>query len=448
MPLCLLIGCASENDLVEIPRELEVSPQLLDLGDVALGSELPFGILLEHTQGPVVTVESVTLGDDSGYFSLQGEFPLVVDNSEDPVALPGLFAPTALGWYLAEVLVRSDAENDVPNLVLRGHVVPATGRVLPEVLDFGVVEVGASALRRITVRNEGTVEITVSDIAFSNPAFELVEPPPFAIAAGTDLRLDVKFTAADAAPALGDATVSWANVEEVHTVGVRANACDIGVPQLYDLDSDGYTACSGDCDDTDATVHPGVDEVYDGVDQDCDATIDEGTEGYDDDGDGETELEGDCNDGDDRVFTGAAEVDNHRDDDCDGIVDREATDADGDGYGPEGGDCDDTDATAFPGATEVHDGVDQDCDDTIDEGTVGYDDDGDGKTELAGDCDDSDLTVFGGAPELPDWKDNDCDGSVDEGTVRGDDDGDGFTEVGGDCDDTDPNVSPAYGNCP
>jgi hypothetical protein len=39
---------------------------------------------------------------------------------------------------------------------------------------------------------------------------------------------------------------------------------------------DGYVSISGDCDDTDASIYPGAEEVFDGVDNDCDGQVDEG----------------------------------------------------------------------------------------------------------------------------------------------------------------------------
>jgi N-acetylneuraminic acid mutarotase len=43
-----------------------------------------------------------------------------------------------------------------------------------------------------------------------------------------------------------------------------------------DADGDGFTVCGGDCNDADPNIHPGAAELCDGVDQNCDGSIDEG----------------------------------------------------------------------------------------------------------------------------------------------------------------------------
>ncbi len=93
-------------------------------------------------------------------------------------------------------------------------------------------------------------------------------------------------------------------------------------PPADDQDLDGHSPPE-DCDDNDPAVHPDAPEqpLPNGVDDDCDGTVDEGTVAYDDDGDGLSENDGDCDDDDPAVHPGATEQPDCRDQDCDGTID-------------------------------------------------------------------------------------------------------------------------------
>ena len=196
----------------------------------------------------------------------------------------------------------------------------------------------------------------------------------------------------------------------------------------------GYVHTGGDCDDTDPDQKPGQTWFLDG------------------DGDGwgltastRTQCErpvahvlvpGDCLDANNRVNPGLEEVCNTFDDDCDAQVDdadpgvvgvsRWFPDGDGDGYGAigedrplcfpaetdvlQGLDCDDSPTpkgrATYPGAPEIwYDGNDSDC-----SGGSDYDQDGDtfDAIPVGDDCDDVRSWVHVGAADICDGLDNAC----------------------------------------
>lgn len=197
----------------------------------------------------------------------------------------------------------------------------------------------------------------------------------------------------------------------------------VSVETGRDADRDGYNM-SADCDDTDASVHPGAaDAWYDGVDSDC-----EGDDDYDADLDG-FDLGVDCDDASAAVYPSAPDAwYDGVDSNCWGDDD---FDADGDTYALVD-DCDDTEPSTHPYASDAwYDGVDSDC-----VGNDDFDADDDG-FDWSADCDDTDPTAFPGALDAPyDGVDSDCIGDDDN-----DADGDGYG-LDTDCNDADPTVCP------
>ncbi|MFH0730448.1 MAG: MopE-related protein [Pseudomonadota bacterium] len=222
-------------------------------------------------------------------------------------------------------------------------------------------------------------------------------------------------------------------------------------PDDVDNDKDGFTENQGDCNDTDATIHPGAAETCgDGIDQDCNGSDLKCPEDIDNDGDGYTERQGDCNDGSAGIHPGATEIcGDSIDQDCNGSdaacpPDPNDVDNDSDGYTERQGDCNDGSAGIHPGATEIcGDSIDQDCNGSDLACPVDIDGDGDGYKRNQGDCNDTDASIHPGAVEIcSDGIDQDCDGSDAICPDEIDNDADGYTEKQGDCNDGNWEIHP------
>ena len=198
-----------------------------------------------------------------------------------------------------------------------------------ESLDYGAVALDEVETREFTVVNAGH-EVMGVDVVVLGRGFTASQDR-LELLGGESAVLSAWFSPYGRSDANGEVVLEGG--DEVHRVALKGSTDPDG-----DGDGQEHEELDGDdCDDTDASIHRGADEVwYDDIDQDC-----LGGDDFDQDGDGWA---------------------------------RE----------PEGLDCDDVAAAVNPAAEETwYDGVDQDC-----AGDDDYDQDGDG-IPVDEDCDDT-----------------------------------------------------------
>jgi uncharacterized delta-60 repeat protein len=237
--------------------------------------------------------------------------------------------------------------------------------------------------------------------------------------------------------------------------------------------SDEYVSSTtaGDCDDNDTNINPVRAEICDGLDNDCNGTIDDGVllVFYKDaDGDGYTDgatqvgcsapqgyvssaTSGDCNDSDSSMKPGRTEICDSKDNNCNGQIDEGVLlvfyrDQDGDSYGyannstqacsqPAGyvsnsSDCDDNNANLYPNTIWFKDadfdgfypvgGSQVSCGNPFAPNNATY------VAIPGGDCNDTNASIYPGAPlNCNNGQDNDCSGNIEKWAYT-DQDGDKF----------------------
>lgn len=200
-----------------------------------------------------------------------------------------------------------------------------------------------------------------------------------------------------------------AEVEPCTTLSACIAACPVWTETCVDHDNDEWGVGEGcpiqDCNDNRVDVNPGQPEICNGIDDDCDGTVDDwnvnGTFCRN------TQCVNNCA-GDPVCINGCPYVD--------------CVDHDGDGYGV-GQDCavqdpDDTDPASFPGNREIcGDGIDQNGNNVPDDGCVlctDFDGDGYGVGPACSirDCDDANTSIHPAANEQCGTIDTNCDGRL------------------------------------
>lgn len=304
--LLTFVACSGAQPEPLEPEKLEILSEVLtpsstgyvlDFGDVPLDSRKSFSFILTNTGDEALTLQSVTLV--SGSLSI---FDVAWDRTTEleggmSSTVSVTFLPTKVQSYTGRIQVRSTDEEN------------------PSIL--------------IDVKGKGTPSTLDKD--------------------GDGVS-----------PADGDCNDSDANAypgNDEQCDG-RDNDCDGTVPSdENNSDGDSQRICQGDCDDSNKNTYVGAPEICDGKDNNCDGVQADGLDANDDgqpdgsfdlDKDGWTICSGDCNDNDNAISPATAEVCDERDNDCDGKKDNIDQDKDGYSLCDPAQDCNDADATAHP----------------------------------------------------------------------------------------------------
>ena len=240
------------------------------------------------------------------------------------------------GWYGRSWSLARRSSRELPDgsgaravwkVQVRGIAQPACGQVWPTFVDFGRANAGESVGVEVTFSNCGSVILEVSGLSESGTGIGTVFPGPVFVLPGLagTVVLDVLVPTEPMTSVLTPESNAV-----LPSITLVANACTQSVDPSWDADDDGWFLCGGDCDDEDPGVSPSDVELPDnGVDDDYDGIVDEGTNDNDDEGDGAGEMEGDCDDTDPWRHEGAFEFCDGVDNDCDRSVDEGDDDVSG-----------------------------------------------------------------------------------------------------------------------
>jgi len=178
--------------------QLAVSPAVLSLGRVKVGSTQTQSAVLTNSGGSAVTISHATVSGRG--FRMSGlAFPLTLAPGHKK-SFSITFTPQSTGTSTGSVAVTSDAPNSVVSVPLLG--VAVTNGALtsnPSSLSFRGVQPGQTRTMPITLINLGGTSVTVSQASVTGAGFKVTGALPATLDAGESTSLSVTYTAPAAA---------------------------------------------------------------------------------------------------------------------------------------------------------------------------------------------------------------------------------------------------------
>lgn len=165
-------GCGDETLNLLEPR-LVVSPEVADFGDGCIGEDNVFTLTLQNLGVGRLDIAAVEVRSGGEVFSA-ALMPMSLQN-RDEVSLPVVFVPTVpkAEYTGTLVIVSNDPVEPELEVPLQGVGGIREIEVVPEDVDFGVVNEGLTPTRSVEIRNLGGDPLVLSSVTWTSTSADL-----------------------------------------------------------------------------------------------------------------------------------------------------------------------------------------------------------------------------------------------------------------------------------
>ncbi len=206
-------------EVAVVEPDIDVSPASVDFGQVVVGTSSTEEVIVTNAGTDILTVNAITT--TNGVFTILSPstpFTLAV-GAMQTVTLS--FSPTITQTENGNLHISSDDPNEpVVIIPLTGEGVDSIPdqpdiAVSPTSVDFGSVLIGSSLDRVVTISNNGTAILNVSNITTTGGAFTYISPTvPFIVPVGGSVDATVRFSPTSAPLKTGELHISSDDPDE------------------------------------------------------------------------------------------------------------------------------------------------------------------------------------------------------------------------------------------
>ncbi len=211
--MTIMVGCQGFSSSKPAGQQalvggLVLSSSSVDFGSVVAGTSKTVTVTASNTSAASVSVSSVSIS--SKYFTLSAPSLPAAIAPGGSITVSLIFTPNAAGAFSATVSITSNASNGSSTLSLSGTGT-ANGQLVinPSSQSFGTVTIGSQSSQVVTLTNNTTSTVNISQASVSGSGFQLSGiTTPLALNAGQNTTFTVTFAPQSAGSATGSVTIT------------------------------------------------------------------------------------------------------------------------------------------------------------------------------------------------------------------------------------------------
>jgi hypothetical protein len=186
---------------------LTVNPTSVAFGNINLANNNTKSVTLTNSGTGSVTISQINVVGVG--ISVNGVATPMTLTAGQTTVLSIVYSPTILGVVAGSISVVSNATNSPAVILATGTGVQPQLAANPTSLSFGNVAVGATASQTVTLTNNGSAAVTVSQGAFSGAGFDGSGPAlPITLSAGASASFSIQFAPTVAGAVTGSITAT------------------------------------------------------------------------------------------------------------------------------------------------------------------------------------------------------------------------------------------------
>jgi uncharacterized repeat protein (TIGR01451 family) len=155
--------------------EIEVTPASVDFGSVEVGETGNRDVTVENKGNAGLVIGTITI-DDPQFTIVSGNISGQTINPGDSETISLEFSPSSVGPQAGTLRIpNNDTDENPVEVPLSGTGTPKAPEieVTPASVDFGLVEVGETGNRDVTVENKGNAGLVIGTITIDDPQFTI-----------------------------------------------------------------------------------------------------------------------------------------------------------------------------------------------------------------------------------------------------------------------------------